>query len=1293
MSKIMIRGAWLLLLLILLWPGAGAQAAGNLLINGHFEDVKDGMPVGWETESWLKDDGLSLFGWDAEQAFEGGGAAFITNTGDNHARFIQKIKVKGNATYRFSGYVKTEGVGTHGTGAHLSVEGVALLYPNMTDTGGQWAFVEYYGKTDKNQKELTVGLSLGGYGGVNSGTSWFDYITVEEVSKVPEGASVFSLTPTSVDGGGNDGAQAEAADVSILSTILYAVLFTLFFFWAYRNLIRGGLLLSSSSRRHLSHEELAASKTRHLLPNFLAVGFGLALIMRVAIGLNHDGYVNDIALFTFWSEHAASHGLAAFYHADIFVDYPPGYIYVLYVLGVIKHVMGIETGTAAALLLYKLPAILADLGAAAVLYRAAKPKLGQWAGVGIAFIYLFNPAAILDSAAWGQVDSIFALALCLAISGMAERRFAKASIWYAIAALIKPQAFIFMPVLLLALLLERKWRNWFLSIVYGFGTFLLLALPFFWKTGGIAALYKLYAGTLSSYPYATLNAFNFYSLLGGNWKPLDEKWLFVPYQAWGIIFIAAIVLLALYFALVHCKRRPADRSFFIALLLSAAVFIFVTKMHERYMFPVLLISLFAYIGTSDRRLLQLFYGFTITNFINMSYVLMFSKTTTNVPVDGIVLLCSIANIGLLLYAVYVGYDRYKRGNTLLAEPVTPESRQREDAKLLAEAGVADSPLMAESSLVRKKRFPLTRKEWLWMGGITAIYAVVALFNLGAMKAPVTPWQPASGGSSFYVDLGEVRHLERITSFGGVGTGKYTYEFAVEPDNWFNELEVDNSHVAVFAWRSQTLNVEARYVKLTTKQAGFSMHELGFYEFGSQVPLPVASIHDGEAGTPRRGALENLFDEQELMVYNHNFRQGSYFDEIYHARTAYEHLEGIVAYENTHPPLGKIIIALGIKLFGLNPFGWRIAGTVLGILMLPVMYMMARRLFGKPIYAGLATGLFAADFMHFTQTRISTIDVYGVFFIMLMFYFMHKYTSMNFYRNKLSATLLPLGLAGLFFGLGVASKWIVLYGGAGLAIMLLLSLIDRGKEYAAAKRTLKAGNADGEQNEAALRRVTKLFPRNAVLTLASCLIFYLAIPAGIYALSYLPVLTVMDSGYTWKALVDYQKHMFSYHSNLVSSHPFSSSWWEWPFMKRPVWYYSDSGLAAGLKSTIVAMGNPLIWWTGIAAMLATIYISIKRRDKAIYMLWIAFLAQYVPWMLVTRETFLYHYFAMVPFVILSIIYIFKCLEEARPGFQKIRNGYMIAAVALFALFYPALSGLTVPKAYVDYLLRWFPSWLF
>ncbi|WP_138755424.1 phospholipid carrier-dependent glycosyltransferase [Paenibacillus sinopodophylli] len=1256
-----------ILLLTLLWP-ASLYAANNLLTNAGFEQVTDQTPVDWQHDAYLKEEHITFYSISNQEAHTGTYSAVIENKEANHSRWTQTISVKPNTTYKFSGYIKTEQIGANATGAHFFVDGVAVGYPEIKDTNSKWTYVHFYAKSGKDQKSIIFGASLGGYGSINTGKAYFDDVSVEKVSKAPGGVDVFSLVATET----GQAADAPAEAVSVLSLLLIAGIFSLLFVFIYKKLVRQRGWLDEKT---------------HSQGLILAVVFAIALALRIWLALTNKGYVNDIALFMAWAEQAVNQGLSGFYHTDMFVDYPPGYIYILYILGLIKDLFSLDGASQGALLLFKFPAILADLAAAYFIIQAGKKKAGYSISLGMAVLYLFNPAVITDSAVWGQVDAIFTLALVLSIHGLAENKIERASIWYAIAALIKPQAFIFMPVLLLWFICRKDWKKVAVSAAYGFATFVVLALPFFWGNGGISGLINLYKGTLSSYPYATLNAFNLYMLTNDNWKPLTDIWLLFSFQTWGMIFVIAAVALAAFFALRKRDDAASSRVYFIAMVLIAVVYIGVTKMHERYIFPILLLAVFAFLQTLDRRILTVFLGFTLTSFINIAYVLDYSAVTTNVPFDGIVLLCSLGNIGLLLYLLYIGYDTYIRGRLRSIEPFLPTDLEKADNEALA-AFKADSV-----SRVKADSNRYIRKDWILMGAITLIYAIVALFQLGEMKGPQTAWQPAAG-QSFYVDLGEVVQLDRINSFGGVGTGKFKYEFSQNGTDWDNVMEVDSSHVAVFMWKSQPADLQARYIKVTTVQAGFSMHEIAIYGKGNPLPLPIIGINDELAKGSTRGEVALLFDEQKLAKYEATYMNGSYFDEIYHARTAYEHMEHIVAYENTHPPLGKIIIAIGIKLFGLNPFGWRIAGTLFGIAMLPLMYVFARRLFKSSTYAGLATALFAADFMHFTQTRIATIDVYGVFFIMLMFYFMHKYVSLSFFKVKLGATLLPLFLAGLFFGIGVASKWIVLYGGAGLAIMLAISLFDRYKEYASAKRVLRGGKKALEAfSTEKLQHIVNVFPRYTVITLAVCLVFYIVVPLTIYAMSYIPVLTVMDDGYTLKSLIDYQKHMFSYHSQLVSTHPFASSWWEWPFMKRPVWYYSGDNMAAGLKSTIVAMGNPLIWWTGIFAMTATIWISIKRKDKAIYTIWIAFLAQYVPWMLVTRLTFLYHYFAMVPFIILSLVYISKVMEERKPGFKHVRNLFLAGSVLLFIMYYPALSGMTVKTWYVEHILRWFPSWLF
>jgi len=588
------------------------------------------------------------------------------------------------------------------------------------------------------------------------------------------------------------------------------------------------------------------------------------------------------------------------------------------------------------------------------------------------------------------------------------------------------------------------------------------------------------------------------------------------------------------------------------------------------------------------------------------------------------------------------------------------------------------------------RMKLTLKDWSIMIAVTVIYAIIAFIQLGSFEAPGTVWEPSSSEQAVIMDLGEIKEIKRISTFGGVGSGKFSFQFAYNPEYWSDAINAENNHVSVFTWQQHNITVSTRYVKLNVVNPGFSIHELAVFDGVSAVPLQIKSIYALDDKANSRGTVQALVDEQHTVPSEPSFMNGTYFDEIYHARTAYEHLEHIPAYESTHPPLGKILIALGIKLFGFSPFGWRIIGTLFGVAMLPLMYLIAKAYFKKTSYAATAIILFAVECMHFTQTRIATIDVYAVFFIMLMFYFMSLYSAKSYYTSSLKNTFFPLALAGVTFGLGIASKWIVFYGGAGLAVMLGIVLYERYMEYRAAKLLIQ--NVE-DYSEATLKRITSTFFPYTLATLGFCILFFVIIPITIYALSYIPVLSAQSSGYTLKAFIDYQVNMFQYHSGLVSSHPFASPWWEWPFMKRPVWYYVQSGLDEGLKSTIVVIGNPLIWWVGICAMVATIILSIKQKDKRVYFIFIAYLAQYIPWMLVSRETFLYHYFAMVPFLILSLVYIAEYIEKRNPKFYKIRIGYVIAAAIIFAMFYPALSGMVVSEHYINHILRWFPSWVF
>lgn len=96
-------------------------------------------------------------------------------------------------------------------------------------------------------------------------------------------------------------------------------------------------------------------------------------------------------------------------------------------------------------------------------------------------------------------------------------------------------------------------------------------------------------------------------------------------------------------------------------------------------------------------------------------------------------------------------------------------------------------------------------------------------------------------------------------------------------------------------------------------------------------------------------------------------------------------------------------------------------------------------------------LMTLDGMHFVQTRLATVDSYAVLFIILMYTFMYKYCTMSWNKTSLVRTLVPLGLCGISFGLGIACKWIGAYAGVGLAAIFFFTMYKRTREYIAAAR--------------------------------------------------------------------------------------------------------------------------------------------------------------------------------------------------------------------------------------------------
>ena len=556
-----------------------------------------------------------------------------------------------------------------------------------------------------------------------------------------------------------------------------------------------------------------------------------------------------------------------------------------------------------------------------------------------------------------------------------------------------------------------------------------------------------------------------------------------------------------------------------------------------------------------------------------------------------------------------------------------------------------------------------RRGGIGIAVLTAVYAVVAFTGLGSVRDP-QHFCTLEAGESATLALDGVHSIDTVWYYTGLYTGEYTLAYSDDGITYTAAGTMPQGYADLFKWLqpqpADAAPATAAYVRITAS-AHLELGELALYDAQGE------RIAVREITGPATAAA--LCDEADTVPASSTYYNSSYFDEIYHARTAYEQLRGVYPYEVSHPPLGKEILSLGIVLFGMTPFGWRCMGALFGVAMLPLMWGLLRRMFRDDRVALCGAALLAFDFMHLTQTRIATIDSFATLFILLMYLFLYRY----FTEGKLR----HLAACGVTFGIGAATKWTCLYAGTGLGVLWALHWVFSGV------RAHRAG--DG-------RRYARMLLGN----IGFCLVFFVLVPGMIYYASYYPYGAArglhgagMYFTREYAAIVlENQRFMFTYHSGLVATHPYSSRWWQWLLDLRPILYYLSYG--DGTVSTIGAFVNPLLCWGGLLALPVLAYRAAKRDRTALFLL-VGYLAQVLPWVFISRLTFEYHYFAATLFLVLALGYVFDRLR--RRGYLGIVYAFTAANGVLFALFYPVLTGVTIPRDYAWNVLKWLPDWPF
>jgi len=394
----------------------------------------------------------------------------------------------------------------------------------------------------------------------------------------------------------------------------------------------------------------------------------------------------------------------------------------------------------------------------------------------------------------------------------------------------------------------------------------------------------------------------------------------------------------------------------------------------------------------------------------------------------------------------------------------------------------------------------------------------------------------------------------------------------------------------------------------------------------------------------------------MRIFNLSTPKGLVFDEIYYVDGARDYLKyGVEVTKGApefvvHPPVGKWLIAAGIKLFGNHEFGWRIAVAIAGTLTVFLTARIAKRIFHENHWATLAALLMALDGLNLVMSRTALLDIFLTLFILLAVNAWLKGEYLRF---------------SIYLGLAMGSKWSALYF---VALFLILEFaINRNLI-----RTIKIGATSG--------------------------IVYIVTWFGWFA-----------SSLGWDrnaksnpifSLIYYHKEMLGFHTGLTEKHSYQANPWSWIIMGRPTSFFYQSPNGCGTKSCaqeVLAIGTPILWWLGAIALVFLIGVNLhnfamRELDIASLIPFLGLLAGYTPWFFFQKRTvFTFYAIAFEPFLILAIVLLAKLAYEYDKRF-KYAIGLAVAIIALnFLYFYPIFTGaLTTYDAW--YARMWWSSWI-
>jgi dolichyl-phosphate-mannose--protein O-mannosyl transferase len=394
----------------------------------------------------------------------------------------------------------------------------------------------------------------------------------------------------------------------------------------------------------------------------------------------------------------------------------------------------------------------------------------------------------------------------------------------------------------------------------------------------------------------------------------------------------------------------------------------------------------------------------------------------------------------------------------------------------------------------------------------------------------------------------------------------------------------------------------------------------------------------------------------IRLWRLSLPTGYIFDEVYYAKNANSLLSSAVELDAqgqaefvVHPPFGKWLIAIGIRFFGNEEFGWRFTSAIFGTLSILLFYLIVKKLFNSEFLSITAALLMAFDGLNLVMSRVALLDIFLMFFILLSIYFL--------ITNN-------LWLSGSAIGLAISIKW----SAAFLIPLVILFVVI--------------------YNKVTFRNLYKVVSQFTLLPIS---IYFASWSGWIFSSQ---GWARQSESNVFASLWNYHLQILDFHQGLDDKHAYQANPWSWLVLGRPTSFYYESPSDCGAEKCaqeILAIGTPLLWWISIFAVAITFGFLVTKLERAAAIILLGFVGTYLPWFFIqSRTTFYFYSISILPFLILALIYCFNQLLNIA-NYKKYIISFVILVAINFIYFLPIYLGISIP--YSQWLSRmWFESWI-